>query len=158
MKFLDEDSVQSYMMQIMRLNYVRLQELLENTGAHHGQPPVLFALYKENGLSQKELANRINVKPATITVTLQGMEKSGMVKRKQDERDKRITRIYLTERGVEVCKKACEVTEILEKESTANFTREELIILRRLLMQMRDNLKIVVKKGDMDLSMKCHNK
>ena len=71
---------------------------------------------------------------------LKRMEKAGLVERRQDIQDQRISRVYITQEGREVCKKASEVMKNLETECFGNFTVEEKVILRRLLMQMKDNL------------------
>ena len=47
-------------------------------------------LYKNDGMSQKEMARALNLSPATMTVTLKRMEKAGLVLREMDEHDQRI--------------------------------------------------------------------
>lgn len=157
MKLELEDSIQMVFMQILRLHYSRSHSLLENTGVYHGQPPVLIALYKKNGQSQKELSDKIGIKPATMTVMIKRMEKTGLVERQQDEKDQRISRIFLTEKGMKVCNEVQIVTKQLEVECTKNFTNEELVLLRRLLMQVRENLTDVCKKENIDSLIKCNH-
>lgn len=157
MDFIKEESMQHVFGQIMRLHYVRCHELLENTGAYHGQPPLLFSLYKQNGQSQKELSDKIGIKPATITVMIKRMEKAGLVERRQDDKDQRVSRIFITDKGIEVCKEVAVVTRQLEEECIVNFSNEELILMRRLLMQVRDNLKAVCKKDTINYCMKCED-
>lgn len=154
MDFIESDSIHKVFGQIIRLHYLRSIELLEDTGVYHGQPPLLLSLYKKNGQSQKELADKIGIKPATITVMIKRMEKTGLVERKQDEKDQRVSRIFITDKGIKVCKKVIIMSKQLEKECTANLTNEEVIIMRRLLMQVRDNLTAVCKKDNI---MPCMN-
>jgi DNA-binding MarR family transcriptional regulator len=68
------------------------------------------------------------------------MEKSGLVERKQDPNDQRVSRVYITDKGKEVCKKSAEVMMQINTDMFSNFSEEEKIIMRRLLIQMRDNL------------------
>ncbi len=146
MEIIDKDSLYYIFLEIQRLHYYRSHTLLDEIGMYHGQPPMLFILNKKNGQSQKELADRLNVKPSTITVMLGRMEKAGLVERRQDDEDQRVSRVYITEEGKEVCKKANQVMKSLEEECFGNFTVEERVILRRLLLQIRDNLQAVNDK------------
>lgn len=142
MEIIDKDSLYYIFLQILRLHHIRTHDLLDEIGIYPGQPPMLFILSKEEGLSQKELADKLKLAPATITVMLKRMEKADLVERRQDIDDQRITRVYLTDKGKNMCNMAQEVTKVLDEECFGNFTVEEKIILRRLLMQMRDNLQI----------------
>lgn len=140
MEFCSEDSVHSIFAQVMRLQFCRTHTLLEELGLYPGQPPLLFLLYKKNGQSQKELSSKMGIKPSTLTVMIKRMEKLGLVSRHQDESDQRISRIFITEEGLELCKKVAVVHRQIEEESYLNFNMEEKILLKRLLMQVRDNL------------------
>jgi DNA-binding MarR family transcriptional regulator len=138
----DKDSLYHIFLEILRLHYYRTHVLLDEVGVYPGQPPMLFVLSKEDGQSQKELANKLNLKPATITVMLKRMEKANLVERRQDPEDQRVSRVYITEKGKKVYKKVNKIMKNLEEECFGNFTVEEKVILRRLLMQIRENLLI----------------
>ena len=140
MECFPKDSVYGLFAELGRLHFLRTHSFLEKTGVYPGQPPLLFALYKENGQSQKDLAKKMRIQPATMTVMIKRMEKTNFIKREQDEKDQRISRIYITEKGNNVCKQLIEIHKGMEEECFENFTQDEKIVLRRLLMQIRDNL------------------
>lgn len=140
MDIINKDSLHHLFLEINRLHYYRTHVLLEEIGVYHGQPPMLFILSKKDGLSQRELADLLNIKPSTITVMLKRMEKANLVTRRQDKEDQRVSRVYITEEGLRLCKKASEVMNRIENEFFGNFTTEESLILRRLFLQMKDNL------------------
>ncbi|WP_352418978.1 MarR family transcriptional regulator [Proteiniborus sp.] len=140
MERIDKDSLYYIFLEILRLHFYRTHVLLDEIGVYPGQPPLLFILNKKDGLSQSEIATNLDVKPSTITVMLRRMEKANLVERKQDMEDQRISRVYLTDEGRETCNKAMKIMKKLEEECFGNFTVEEKVVLRRLLMQMRDNL------------------
>jgi len=150
MDFIKEDSLTYIFTQVIRLHYHRSHALLEEIGIYPGQPPLLFALWRKDGQSQKELAEHIHIKPSTVTVMLGRMEKAKLVERRSDPDDQRISRVYLTEHGKDILKEVKEVVEVLESESFANFTTEELVLIRRLFMQMRDNLSKNCKEKSSD--------
>jgi MarR family transcriptional regulator, organic hydroperoxide resistance regulator len=132
--------------EIVKLHSTRSHKLLDKLGIYPGQPPLLFALNCKDGQSQKELAERLRIKAATITVMIGRMEKLGLLTRRQDEQDQRISRVYLTEKGRETSEQLRDVMNTLNEECFSNFTDEETMLLRRLLMQIRDNLIEVTDK------------
>jgi DNA-binding MarR family transcriptional regulator len=101
---------------------------------------MLFALFHKDGQSQRELSQKLRIKPATITVMLNRMEKSGLLERRPDPEDQRISRVYITDKGRKKLHEIEESMKTMEEECFTNFTTEEKIVLRRLFMQMRENL------------------
>lgn len=134
------DTMDFLVANICHLHRIRADQLLEKLGLYRGQPPVLFALWDQEGLTQSELADRLQVSPPTITKMLQRMEKSGFIYRKMDPKDQRVSRVYLTEPGRAVQSKVEETWQTMEAETFADFTMEERVLLRRFLLQMRENL------------------
>lgn len=142
MECFSKDSLYGLFAELGRLHFLRSHSFLEKTGVYPGQPPLLFALYYKNGQSQKELAKKMRIQPATMTVMIKRMEKTNFIERKQDDKDQRVSRIYITEKGKNVCEQLIVISKGIEEECFQNFTQEEKMLLRRLLMQMRDNLLI----------------
>lgn len=140
---IDKNSLYYMFLEIQKLHYYRTQALLDEIGLYHGQPHMLFILNKRDGQSQKELATALGVTPATITVMLKRMEKTDLLMRKQDMEDQRVSRVYITENGRKICIKAKKIFRKIEEECFGSFTEEEAIILRKLLIEMRDNLNMV---------------
>ena len=63
------------------------------------QSMILFQLHRDGRISQKELAQKLNVSAPSITSMIQKMEKSGYIVRNVDEKDQRMMRLDLTEKG-----------------------------------------------------------
>ncbi|MGE5582290.1 MAG: MarR family winged helix-turn-helix transcriptional regulator [Bacillota bacterium] len=136
----DNDSLYAVFHQVIRFHYCRAHMLLEKLGVYPGQPPLLFTLEKHGGLSQKELAEKLHIKAATVTVMLKRMENAKLVERRPDSNDQRVSRVYLTEYGQTVFNEVKESLEKIKQDCFQNFTAEERNLLRRLLMRVRDNL------------------
>ena len=85
------------------------------------------------------------------------MEKTGLIKREQDEKDQRISRIFITDSGREICEKLKAVHDQIEEEALRNFTIEEKLLLRRLMMQLRENLEEACGK-DKNINFCNHHK
>jgi DNA-binding MarR family transcriptional regulator len=76
-----------------------LGDRLAPLGLHPGQERLLSALWEEQGLSQSELVERLSVQPPTVTTALQRLERGGFVYRELDAQNRRISRVYLTDKG-----------------------------------------------------------
>lgn len=135
-----ENSTQFLMNQVMHLYVQRSEQLLRSMNIHSGQCGLLLALKNNNGLPQKKLAEKLGVKPPSITVMLKKIEAEGYIIKKQDEKDQRITRIFITPEGEKIADHTKKTLDILGKEIFAGIEEEELMFLRRLLLQMKDNL------------------
>jgi MarR family transcriptional regulator, organic hydroperoxide resistance regulator len=93
------DSFGFLLMHIGRAHHSLIRKQMHGLGLHRGQPPVLFALHKQDGMSNSELAEFLEITPATLTNKVKRMEKARLVVRQRDPEDERVNRIYLTEKG-----------------------------------------------------------
>ena len=66
------------------------------------------------------------VKPATVTVMIKRLEKTGFVERKDDKNDQRISRIFLTEKGKNICENLKEMHAEIEKKCFYNYNKSLL--------------------------------
>jgi len=139
----EEDSLHSLLWQVIRQHFIRHHHLLHKIGLHKGQPPILAMLWERDGLTQKEIAETLRLRPSTVTAVLKGMERAGLLRREPDPEDMRVSRVYLTEKGKRLKKDVEEIMRTLEEECFAGFTLEEKVLLRRFFIQIRDNLKKV---------------
>ena len=107
---------------------------MQELGIYPGQIPVLGLVAKKDGLSQRELAKILNIKPPTVNVSVQRLEKAGFLYKKPDEKDQRVTRIYMTEKGKEIKAKA------LERIHKNEAVMMEGFLLRSFLEQILANI------------------
>ena len=68
-------------------------------GIHPGQDRLLSELWREDGLSQSQLIERLGVEPPTVTGTVQRLERAGFIRREPDAANRRISRVHLTPAG-----------------------------------------------------------
>ncbi|KPU45487.1 organic hydroperoxide resistance transcriptional regulator [Oxobacter pfennigii] len=135
-----DDTLGSIFFQVMRLHHIRSHTLMGMQKIHRGQPPILGLLWDKDGRTQKEISEELHLQPATVTVMLQRMEKSGLIERRSDSEDLRISRVYLTDKGKQIKDNVEEAIKRLEDECFDGFTIEEKLLLRRFFIHMRDNL------------------
>jgi DNA-binding MarR family transcriptional regulator len=125
---------------ICRAHRGNAHERLSKIGLHPGQEMFLLRLWRKDGQTQKELADDICVQPATITRMIDRLTKAGLVERQADAEDRRVSRVYLTEAGRALQQPVEDVWREVEQQSFANLTLDEQILLRRLLLQVFENI------------------
>ena len=135
-----QKSMQALFLEITRRYMGKCFSKMKELEIHPSQIPILAILGKNEEYSQKEIAQILGVKPPTVTVSIQRLEKMGMVCRKQDEHDKRITRIRLTDKGNEVIQKGLATMHETEKYLFRNFSETELCLMRRFFNQLLENI------------------
>ena len=135
-----EEDLNYQLIQVMKEHRQRAEEALSQLGLHVSQELVLFVLWREDGLSQSELAARLRVELPTLTKAVQRMERAGLLIRQADEKDTRVSRVYLTEKGRALYTPALTIWHDLETRMLHGMTEIELALLRRLLQQMVSNL------------------
>ncbi|MCE5191091.1 MAG: MarR family transcriptional regulator [Actinomycetia bacterium] len=83
----------------MMLNRRLMAKMFADETIHPAQGMCLRALSGHDGISQSDLAQMLRVSRPTVTTMLQKMEAAGMIERRPDEHDARLTRIHLTDEG-----------------------------------------------------------
>lgn len=136
----EEKSIQHLMMEISRMYMEKCFVKLKKLGVHPRQIPILAVLYRKDGCSQKELAQELGVKPPTVTVSIQRLEKNGILIRRQDEKDQRVSRIYLSDEGRAIIKEGIQMAKEGERQILAGFSESELCLMRRFCQQIKENI------------------
>ena len=126
--------------QVCKLHRQRAEELLNDIGLHVGQEMLLDALQDNDGITQSDLAERLMVQPSTVTNMVRRLERDDIVTRRVDSEDQRVTRVHMTDKGQALKNSVGDQWARLEDESFDGFSLEERVLLRRLLMQVQQNL------------------
>lgn len=134
-----EDGVGKQLILLRSAQQHYLDRALRGLGLYCGQDALLLHLAHEEGQTQVQLAQRMSCEPQTINKALQRMQKAGLVERRSDPEDGRLTRVYLTPHGRTLLQPLQEIVSSCEQRLTAGLTREERLLVRRLLIHMRSN-------------------
>lgn len=105
--------------------YCQITKIAHEIGLSKGQPPVLLFLAHNNGKTQRELSDFLQIKPASSTDLLQRMEKNGLVERKRGEKDLRTMRVFITEKGRKKAEEFLERETALDLLFFRGFQKEE---------------------------------
>lgn len=107
---------------------------------HIGQELALNHLWEEDGITQAALRHKIGSEASTVSNMLRKLEQDGIVYRKKDDYDNRATNIFLTEKGKQLREPVEQMWKDHEQKLFNNLLDEELVLLRRLLIQMDNDL------------------
>jgi DNA-binding MarR family transcriptional regulator len=75
-----------------------LQDLSQG-GTEPSQITFLRVIATYEGLCQRDIADLLRISRARVTTVLQSLDELGAIKRVRDEKDRRLTHVYLTEIG-----------------------------------------------------------
>lgn len=88
---------------IQRLNRLmhrhRHRMMPPKDGLHRGQIRLLFLILQNDGIIQRDLADIMDMRPSSLTEMLVNLEQNSLITRKQDEKDRRVIHVYLTDAG-----------------------------------------------------------
>jgi len=121
--------------------------LFEQIGLGHGQVPVLMDLHHFGEMGQNTLAEKVHVTPATMSGTLKRMERDGVIRRRSDENDARVSLVSLTEKGETLVAKAHELFLIMDEQMFANVPDEECERILELMQTVQENLEKAIQGG-----------
>lgn len=87
--------------------------LLEGLGLTYPQYLVMLVLWEKDGLTVKELGEKLQLDSGTLTPLLKKLEVKGLVNRQRDKKDERRVLITLLDKGKDLKKHAVKVPEEL---------------------------------------------
>lgn len=127
-------------MHIGKLLEDRFRSALDERGIYVGQARILSALLEHGQLTQKQIAQGLHIKPATVTNLVKKMETSELISRRRDPKDDRIINVALTQKGNDAALFADEMIEHIEADLRSEFSREEVEKLRKPLEKILKEL------------------
>ncbi len=137
----DRSNSATYLASQLAKGFARsLQQRAATLGFSPGQFPVLVELWQEDGLTQKQILDRLDVEQATLANTLSRMERDGLIGRTPHPSDRRAQIISLTERGRVLEREAINAAAEAENALLGSFRSFE----RQLMLEY---MRMVVEKA-----------
>lgn len=128
-----------------RLHKRLVEKRIKELSIHRSQHIMLMVLSKcDETISQKELADRLNITPAAATVTLKKLIKGGYVTQKASKKDGRFNEIKITDKGIEIIKRSKEIFAEIDSIMVNSIDEEELKAFSKTLRKMKENIKEVL--------------
>ncbi len=114
---------------------------LEPYDFNRGEIPLMYKLLKKgDGKTQKEICEMLYVSKSTTSKITQSLVDKGYLVKERDEVDRRVTRIYLTDRKDEIKDLLGDLDEKAENKMLEGFEGEEKEQLREYLERILCNL------------------
>jgi DNA-binding MarR family transcriptional regulator len=108
---------------------------------------LLANLEREDGQTLAELSRRMLVTAGNLTGLVDRAERDGLVERRRDPRDRRLSRVFLTPKGGRLITQVLPVHADHVGELLAPLDAGERRELRRLLGKLRDSLDVTTAHG-----------
>jgi DNA-binding MarR family transcriptional regulator len=123
--------------QVAHAAYGATSKRLRPLGVTPEQARVLLILSRSSSPpTRTEISRIVMRKPHTITALLNGMQKAGLIRRIKDDKNNKLVRIVMTQKGSEVFKQVLQTQ--LAMRLTSSLSSEEFYQLSRILERLRD--------------------
>ena len=112
---------------------------VEGTGLYRSQHRLLMILGKHPDCSQTAIAEKIEISPPAVAVTLKKLEKGGYISRQCLEEDNRVNEVVVTEKGRQAISESIVCFQEVESAILKGFSDQEMEQLSGFLQRMIAN-------------------
>ncbi|WP_294388805.1 MarR family winged helix-turn-helix transcriptional regulator [uncultured Clostridium sp.] len=109
-------------------------------GFGSGQYMFMIHLYKNDGISQESLSELVNIDKGTTAKAIKKLEELNFIVRSKDSKDKRINRIYLTSKALDIKNDFFSVLTKWENILTNELSPDEISIGLNILNKLSKNV------------------
>ncbi len=125
---------------VARFRSIIFDQMMLPHGLTRAQWWVLANLYRKDGLTQTELAERMDLGTVTLSGLIDRLEARGWVERRPDPRDRRAKQVWLTPKVKDVRKNMTRRSNQLTRTSLQGLSDDEIEKMIVMLRQIRKNL------------------
>ena len=112
---------------------------VEGTGLYRSQHRLLMILGKHPDCSQTAIAEKMEISPPAVAVTLKKLEKGGYISRQCLEEDNRVNEVVVTEKGRQAISESIVCFQEVESAILKGFSDQEMEQLSGFLQRMIAN-------------------
>ena len=141
MSFKDNENFGRYISVLHRQANVFYSKEFSKFEFGSGQYMFMIHLYKNDGISQEELSDLINIDKGTTAKAIKKLEELNYIERRKDLDDKRINRIYLTKKALDIKEDFFDTLLRWEAILTDNLSQEEILQGLNILKKLSHNIK-----------------
>jgi DNA-binding MarR family transcriptional regulator len=124
---------------LWRVSHIRMAEKLETIDLTPASFGLLNVLGARKGAIQQELGSAMGVDPSTMVSLIDGLERSGLAKRRPHPEDRRAREVVVTPKGRRRLDSGRELAKQVEDEVLGGLTAAERRELRKLLRRAFDS-------------------
>lgn len=112
------------------------EKIMNEVGLHSGQVFVLQLVFSQDGQSQVDLAAALNLSAPTVNNMVKSLEKNGFIVCQKCEFDRRLVRVYLSEKAVVLKEAINKRWEKFDKDFFSPLTATEKLMVHQLLEKL----------------------
>lgn len=125
-----------------RMHRAAIECKLADLGIHRTQHMTLLDIKRHGGIgTQRAIAERFDISPAAVAVTLRKLEESGYIIRRAGKHDSRCKEVQLTDKGEEILAISYEAFTTVDRAMFADFTEDELSLFSSMLARLQAALR-----------------
>ena len=110
-------------------------------GTTRAQWIVLFRLRQQEGLSQVDLADMLELQPISLVRLLDRLVEHGLLERRHDPRDRRANRLFLTARGRQLVDDLDSLGEVIATDVLRDLPDEAIQVSLTALRDIKERIK-----------------
>ena len=128
---------------------------MSDWGLSSGEHVFLFYLYNNDGSSQDEISKNLEIDKGTTARAIKKLENKEFVYRVDDDKDKRIKRVFLTKKAFEIRKDLLKLSEKWKDTLVCGFDDKEIELMETLIKKLVNNASnyrnLRNKRGDLNV-------
>lgn len=135
-----EKELTEYLRKITQASYSRVEERLEKYGLVKGQAHLLVLIRDNDGCTQKDLAEMLDLKYSSMSERLNKLELLGYIERSVDENNSKYKRIYISSAGKMAAVQCRRIQNEFEEMMYRGFTKKDIKQLESYLDKIVKNV------------------
>ena len=120
----------------------------KSRGTTRAQWIVLFRLREQEGLSQVDLADVLELQPISLVRLLDRLVEHGLLERRHDPKDRRANRLFLTAKGRQLVDDLDGLRDAIATDVMGDLSEDAVKTTLRALRNMKDRIKALSDNGD----------
>ena len=132
-----EDCIFFQLSRVSRAGARYWQKKVAPFGVTSAQALVMMVLSEKDGITSRDLGEKVEFDSATLTGLIDRLAKAGMIERQSNPDDRRAILVYLTDNGRKTARQLQSMVAGDNQAFLSDLTKEEGLILRSLLKKIR---------------------
>jgi MarR family transcriptional regulator for hemolysin len=120
----------------------------KSRGTTRAQWIVLFRLREQEGLSQVDLADVLELQPISLVRLLDRLVEHGLLERRHDPKDRRANRLFLTASGRQLVDDLDGLRDAIATDVMGDLSEDTVKTTLRALRDIKDRIKAMSDDGD----------
>ena len=135
-----EKELSEYLRVITQASYNNVEKRLDKYGLVKGQAYLLVLIKDNDGCTQKDLSELLNVKCSSMSERLNKLEEMGYIERAIDENNSKFKRIFITQTGKVAAVQCRRIQNEFNQVLYKGFTKKEIKQLENYLDRLYKNV------------------